>query len=287
MKKLAELFGSSSRELKSVRTITVCAMLAAAAIILVNFRIELTNTQRIGFSGIPNQLVAYLFGPAVSCLFAGALDIIKYLIKPVGAFFPGLTLVTMLAGLIYGFFFYKKPLKFTRVLAAHFLVCLVCNVILNTLCLSILYGQAFMLLLPPRVIQNIVKWPIDSFIFSMWPRCWRCPACSGLSGEAGPPCSGSGRNGLKVIYLTGEAFNKCGKGKPQIALYCLQQNALGIQVRNLPRGHFAVRGSARAGTASENCRSAPLILRRAVSQKYTGAVASPGRLCYDWGCKKR
>ena len=62
MKKLAELFGSSSRELKSVRTITVCAMLAAAAIILVNFRIELTNTQRIGFSGIPNQLVAYLFG---------------------------------------------------------------------------------------------------------------------------------------------------------------------------------------------------------------------------------
>ena len=30
MKKLAELFGSSSRELKSVRTITVCAMLAAA-----------------------------------------------------------------------------------------------------------------------------------------------------------------------------------------------------------------------------------------------------------------
>ena len=165
MKKLAELFGSSSRELKSVRTITVCAMLAAAAIILVNFRIELTNTQRIGFSGIPNQLVAYLFGPAVSCLFAGALDIIKYLIKPVGAFFPGLTLVTMLAGLIYGFFFYKKPLKLTRVLAAHFLVCLVCNVILNTLCLSILYGQAFMILLPPRVIQNIVKWPIDSFIF--------------------------------------------------------------------------------------------------------------------------
>ena len=167
MKKLAELFGSSSRELKSVRTITVCAMLAAAAIILVNFRIELTNTQRIGFSGIPNQLVAHLFGPAVSCLFAGALDIIKYPYRPVwGAFFPGLTLVTMLAGLIYGFFFYKKPFKLTRVLAAHFLVCLVCNVILNTLCLSILYGQAFMIPCPPRVKgRTEVKWPIDSFIF--------------------------------------------------------------------------------------------------------------------------
>lgn len=164
-KKLAELFGSSSRELKDVRTITVCAMLAAAAIILVNLRIELTSTQRIGFSGIPNQLVAYLFGPAVSCLFAGALDVVKYLIKPVGAFFPGFTLVTMLAGLIYGCFFYRRPLRFSRILAAHFLVCLVCNVILNTLCLSVLYGYAFVILLPPRIIQNLIKWPIDSFIF--------------------------------------------------------------------------------------------------------------------------
>ena len=88
MKKLAELFGSSSGSLRVSGPSLWCAMLAAAAIILVNFRIELTNTQRIGFSGIPNQLVAYLFGPAVSCLFAGALDIIKYLIKPVGPFFP-------------------------------------------------------------------------------------------------------------------------------------------------------------------------------------------------------
>ena len=229
MKKLAELFGSSSRELKSVRTITVCAMLAAAAIILVNFRIELTNTQRIGFSGIPNQLVAYLFGPAVSCLFAGALDIIKYLIKPVGAFFPGLTLVTMLAGLIYGFFFYKKPLKLTRVLAAHFLVCLVCNVILNTLCLSILYGQAFMILLPPRVIQNIVKWPIDSFIFLQ---------CGQDAGDVRRVPSGQRKQGsrtavagrLKVIYLTGEAFNESREGQTLVVPLCLQQNALGIQV---------------------------------------------------------
>lgn len=164
MKRVSELFGSSSRELRNVRTITVCAMLAAAAIILVNFRIDLTSTQRIGFSGIPNQLVAYLFGPVVSSLFAGALDIIKYLIKPVGAFFPGLTLVTMLSGLIYGCFFYKRPLRLGRVLAAHFTVCLVCNVILNTFCLSILYGQAFMILLPPRILQNLIKWPMDSCI---------------------------------------------------------------------------------------------------------------------------
>ena len=152
-----------------------------------------------------------------------------------GAFFPGLTLVTMLAGLIYGFFFYKKPLKLTRVLAAHFLVCLVCNVILNTLCLSILYGQAFMILLPPRVIQNIVKWPIDSFIFfnvaKMLEMSGVFRVVRGSRAAVAGRGSGSGKNRLKkVIYLTGEAFNESREGQIPVVPLCLQQNALGIQV---------------------------------------------------------
>ena len=73
--------------------------------------------------------------------FAGAMDILKYLIKPTGSIFPGFTLIAMLAGLIYGSFYYKKELSFWRVLAAHITVALVCNVLLNTWCLSILYGK--------------------------------------------------------------------------------------------------------------------------------------------------
>ena len=165
MKKLAELFGSSSRELKSVRTITVCAMLAAAAIILVNFRIELTNTQRIGFSGIPNQLVAYLFGPAVSCLFAGALDIIKYLIKPVGAFFPGFTVSALLGGVIYGMVPYKRPLSLKRVIAATALVTVFVNLLLNTYLLTVLEGRACGAHFPARIMKEAVLLPIDILLY--------------------------------------------------------------------------------------------------------------------------
>ena len=68
----------------------------------------------------------------------------------------------MLAGVIYGSFYYRKPLSLGRVFAAHLVVSLVCNVLLNTLCLSLLYGKAFMVLLPPRVIKNLIMWPIDS-----------------------------------------------------------------------------------------------------------------------------
>lgn len=165
MKKFVALFTGSYRELKSVKTVTVSAMLAAVAVILGMFSIEIGSYIRIGFSSIPNGLEGYLFGPVVGGIFAGALDILKYILKPTGAFFPPLTLVVVLAGILYGCMYYKKKITLGRVLAAKFLVMLVCNVILNTLCLSVLYGQGFFLLLPARALKNLIMWPVDSVIF--------------------------------------------------------------------------------------------------------------------------
>ena len=64
MTRLATLFTCSFRRLKEVRTVTVCAMLGAIAIVLGSLSIDLGPSVRIGFSGIPNELVHYLFGPA-------------------------------------------------------------------------------------------------------------------------------------------------------------------------------------------------------------------------------
>ena len=147
MERLATLFTGSFRQLKQVKTVTVCAMLGAVAIVLGSLSIELGSTLRIGFSGIPNEIVHMLFGPVV------------------GSVFAGFTLIAMLAGLIYGSFYYKKELNFWRVLAAHITVALICNVLLNTWCLSILYGKAFAVLLPARLVKNAIMCPIDAFIF--------------------------------------------------------------------------------------------------------------------------
>ncbi len=165
MKKFVTLFTDSYEELKSVRTITAAAMFAAIAIILRVFSIDIGNYIRIGFSGIPNEMMAYLFGPAVGGLFSGGLDILKYLIKPTGAFFPGFTLVTTLSGIIYGPMYYKRPITLKRVFITKFLVIVICNMVLNTMCLSILYGKGFMVLLPARALKNLIMWHIDSMIF--------------------------------------------------------------------------------------------------------------------------
>ena len=165
MKKLATLFQDSYNELKSVRTITTMAMFAAIGVILGSLTIQIGDFIKIGFSTIANQFVYYLFGPAAGCLFGGALDILKYLVKPTGAFFPGWTLSAMAAGLLYGCFFYKRKLSVGRVLAAELTVSVVCNMILGTLWLHMMYGKGFFVLLPMRVVKNLIMWPVNSLLF--------------------------------------------------------------------------------------------------------------------------
>ena len=164
MKKMAALFTESMREFRNIRTITACGLFAALALILNSFTVQIGNYLKIGVSGLPNEMVDVLFGPAVGSLFAAAMDILKLLQYPTGAWIPGLTLNCLLAGLIYGFFLYRKPTNFWRILAAELTVALLVNVLLGTFWLSQVYGKAFMVMLPARLIKNVIKAPVDSII---------------------------------------------------------------------------------------------------------------------------
>ncbi|MDD7739605.1 MAG: folate family ECF transporter S component [Fusicatenibacter sp.] len=166
MQKFKEMLLESSKELKKVQVLAACAMFAALAVILDYVAsINIGPYIKIGFSGIPNQLVDLLFGPVTGGLFGGALDILKYIIHPTGTFFFGFTFNAILAAFLYGCFYYKKKLTLPRVLLAKGVVVLIVNVILNTLWLDMLYGKGFFALLPARALKNLIMWPIDSLIF--------------------------------------------------------------------------------------------------------------------------
>ena len=80
MEKNKNMFLSSAKELKSVPALAMCAMFAALALILNSVAsINLGPYIKIGFSGIPNQIVDYLFGPITGGLFAGILDLVPSL----------------------------------------------------------------------------------------------------------------------------------------------------------------------------------------------------------------
>lgn len=146
MKKLATVYRDSCRELKQVRTITTAAMFMAVSVVLGYFTIEAGPYLKIGFGSVVNQFVYFLFGPVVGGFYGGVLDLVKYVVKPTGAFFPGFTFNAILAGIIYGTFLYQRPLTFKRTLAVHFIVIMVCNVFLNTLFLSMMSGKGILAL---------------------------------------------------------------------------------------------------------------------------------------------
>ena len=137
-------------EFKRLNVVAFCGMMCALAMVLnMVASINVGPYVRIGFSGIP---------------FGAALDVIKYLIKPDGAFFPGFTVSAALGGIIYGAFLYKKKVTLPRVFASQLLVKIAVNILLNTLWLNMLYGKAFLAILPGRVISNAVMLPIDTAI---------------------------------------------------------------------------------------------------------------------------
>ena len=88
-KKLRDMFRESLSELRDSHTMAVIAMLLALAVVLAIFgTVQVTDFLKIGFSFLPNEIAAMLFGPSVGGIVAGVADILKYLVKPVGAFFP-------------------------------------------------------------------------------------------------------------------------------------------------------------------------------------------------------
>ena len=155
----------SLREFRSIRVVAFCGVMCALAVILrAVATISLGPYLRIGLSGFPNQVVDYLFGPAAGALFSGALEVIKFMIKPEGVYFPGFTLSAVLAGVIYGTILYRRPLTVTRVFVAHLLVKLIVNLGCNTLWLVILYKKAVWAIFPSRAMTNLICLPGDVLV---------------------------------------------------------------------------------------------------------------------------
>lgn len=160
-------WSSSLCELSAVRALSFCGVMMALAMVLgIVGTIRITPFLKIGISSYPNQIVDYLFGPAVGALFAGCMDILKYITLPDGMFFPGFTVSALLEGLIYGYAFYRRPVTFRRVFAAHAIAKVFITAGLNTYWLMILTGKAVEVLMFPRLITAAVRIPVDSLL------CW-------------------------------------------------------------------------------------------------------------------
>lgn len=152
----------SLRGMRDTRRLILCAMLIALQTALgILVSIPLGPSIRVTFGYIVVAISAVLLGPAPAAIGAMASDLLAFLLHPTGPFFPGFTLSAGLGGLTYGLMLYRRECTLWRVLAAKLIIDLLVNVVLNTLWLKILYGNAFFALLPSRLLKNVIQYPVD------------------------------------------------------------------------------------------------------------------------------
>lgn len=151
-------------KLKNMKIMTTAAMLCAVAIVLGFFKLPISNVVEIRFSGIPIALAGYLFGPVVGGIVGGISDIGGYLIRPTGPYAPGFTIDTIVTGMIFGFFLYKKDVSLKRIIAASLVNKILVNTLMNSFWLAVLYQLPFSATVIARIPKEIITLPIHVVI---------------------------------------------------------------------------------------------------------------------------
>ena len=156
-----QIYKDSAREFTRLTSIAGVGMVLAVSIVLSFFSFYVTETLRIGPAYLATAMLGMLYGPVTGGIAAGLGDILKYLIKPSGPFFPGYTLTALLGGVVYGSFLYKNKVTVLRCVLSKTFINIFLNLGLNTLWSSILYGKAFFAILIPRVYANVALLPLQ------------------------------------------------------------------------------------------------------------------------------
>ncbi len=142
----------------------LCMMGVLLAMQLVMSRllnIQLSESLRVNLGFLPNAVAGMLMGPFCGMLVAACADLLGATLFPSGAVFPGFTLTAALAGMNYGLWLYRRKDNLLRAALCVLPVTLVCNIVLNTLWLWMLYGDSMLVTFPARALKNLAQYPVN------------------------------------------------------------------------------------------------------------------------------
>lgn len=156
------------KQLNTKKLAFLAAMVALQIVFARTLGIDLGSVQRISFSFIPVTLASAVVGPIPSGIAAAVADILGFITKPTGPYFPGFTFNAFLGAFIYGYFFYKKELTLKRIILANVVATLMVNVCLGTVWVHMLtgspYGPLFAAKLPFQGLMLVIKIVVQALI---------------------------------------------------------------------------------------------------------------------------
>lgn len=164
---LRRQFVDSARALRRTQTLTTVGIFLAIQMLLSSFGVfQVTEGLKISLAHLALAPTAMLFGPVAAGIQGALSDFLGYLLRPSGPYFPGFTLTALLGGVIYGLILYQTERKLWQIVLARTLICVLVNIGLNTLFLTMLYGPAQIAALPLRIAKNLIQLPIDCVLLT-------------------------------------------------------------------------------------------------------------------------
>ncbi|MDR0930674.1 MAG: folate family ECF transporter S component [Clostridiales bacterium] len=144
-----------------LKTLVICALLVSLNLVLDTMTIQVNATLHISFKFLTIALAGAFYGWQIGAIVGGATDIIGFFAYPKGPFMWGFTISAILTGMIYGLILHKKR-SFVRCALAQITVCVVINIVLNTIWLIMLYGNTpAEIITLQRIIKNIILLPLE------------------------------------------------------------------------------------------------------------------------------
>lgn len=161
---------AAARELKNPKMLIIAALFIALDIVVSSLFIPVGDNLRVYFSFFVKSLGGMLYGPVVG-LFTGFIgDILGYILRPDGAFFPGYILTSVTGSFLYGLCFYRARVSIVRVILNRASVILICNIGMNCLWSAILYGKGYYYYLTKSVVKNAMMLPIEIVLLFLFLR---------------------------------------------------------------------------------------------------------------------
>lgn len=156
------------RQTKDVRMLALAGMLCALRIVLESYLcVPLGPNLEFSLAFLPNALGAMVYGPVLALLSGAVTDVASWLLVSKGPFFPLFTLLEMLSSFLYGLFLYEKKPSFARCALCKGLLNLVCNVLLTSLFLSLMYGKAASVYMAGRIVKNAALFLPEGVLMSL------------------------------------------------------------------------------------------------------------------------
>lgn len=140
-------------------------LLLATHIVLSGLYIPVAENLRIQITFVVSMLTAILYPTKVLIFYGIAEDLIAFFLFPSGDFFPGYTLSTVAALLLYRFFLHTQKIDIWHVGCARLSVNLLVNVGLGSLWSAMLYHKGYWYYLGKGIIKNLILFPIEVSIF--------------------------------------------------------------------------------------------------------------------------